>query len=213
MIQRLEPIKRNWSFKPCWISRKRNALHGMNKRRIQKQRMGIQMYEEIRKKTETHRGFFIVVFPLAIMLLYLGCGCFYDFDGVSYYIYPALINGLMILSAYLAWRSYSKENVSVRVSILLSGIAVVLPFAEEVCDWFSWDWTEKVFEFAWLLWPVLITCLSNYCIHKLSENKKYICGANLFIVLLLAVVLHWSAEETAGENAGIDLCIPVMWRL
>lgn len=45
--------------------------------------------------------------------------------------------------------------------------------------------------------------------HKLYKNKKYICGVNLFIVLLLSVLLHWFAE--GGEGATTDLCIPVMW--
>ncbi len=34
---------------------------------------------------------------------------------------------------------------------------------------------------------------------------------NLFFILLPAAVLHWFAEKTGGENAGIDLCIPVIW--
>lgn len=54
------------------------------------------MYEEKRKKAEKHRGFFLVVFPAAIMLIYLGCECFHDFSGVLYYLYPALMKGLML---------------------------------------------------------------------------------------------------------------------
>lgn len=171
----------------------------------------MQLYEEIRKIAENHRGRILVVFPAVIMLIYIGCECFHDFDGVSYYIYPALINGLMILSVYLAWHSYIRENASVIESILLSGIAVILPFAEEARDWFSWDWAEKVSEFVWLLWPALIVCLSSYCVHKLTDNRKYICGMNLFLVFLLAIFLHWFAEETAGEKAKIDLWIPAIW--
>ena len=110
--------------------------------------MKMQMHEKIREYTKNHRGLFLIVFPAAIMMIYLGCECFRDFDRVSYYIYPALINGLMILSAYLAWRSYTKENVSVIVSVLSSSIAVVLPFAEKASGWFSWNWAERVFEFA-----------------------------------------------------------------
>lgn len=167
------------------------------------------MYEEIRKKAEKHRGFFLVVFPAAIMLIYLGCECFHDFSGVLYYLYPALMKGLMILSVYLAWRCYMKEQVPVSVSILLSGLAVILPFAGEMHEWSGWDWAEKIYEFVWLLWPVIITCLSNYCTHKLYKKKKYICGMNLFIVLLLSVLLHRFAE--GGEGATTDLCILVMW--
>lgn len=157
------------------------------------------------------KGMGILFFSLAIMLLYLGCECFSGIDGVSRYFCPALIHGLMILSLYLAWRSYTEERVPVAVSLLLSGIAVMLPFAEGWQGRFGWEWVEKVFEFVWILWPIPVICLSNYCVHKLSENKRFICMVALFFILLPVAVLHWFAKTTGGEKAGIDLCIPVIW--
>lgn len=116
----------------------------------------------------------------------------------------------MIIFVYLAWKSYTKEKESVAVGILLSGIAVIASFAESC--WNGWlDWAEAMFASACFLWPVLITCLSNYCGRKATKNKKYIFYANVFIVLLLSVLLFWFAERTVGKFSYADLCLPVIW--
>lgn len=155
------------------------------------------------------RELFFMVCPVAIVLLYLGCEGAYDIGDALYYIPLAIINGLMILSAYLAWRSYTKEKVPVTAGILLSGIVVILPFAEEALIWS--DRIEMVFEFAWFLWPILITCLSSHLARKIVKNKKIVSGMNTFLVLFLAVLFHWLAESTAGENVYSDLCVPAAW--
>lgn len=156
------------------------------------------------------KGFFLLACPLAIILIYLYCECFHDLKDVLYYIYPAAARGMMILFVYLAWKSYTKEKSCVIVSILLSGIAVIVSFAESC--WSGWfDWLGVMFAFACFLWPVLITCLSNYCGRKATKNKKYIFGVNFFIVLILSVLLFWFAESAAGKFSYVDLCLPVIW--
>lgn len=167
--------------------------------------------KEIKRKGRKTKFFSLIFFLSSITLLYLGCECFFGFEDICYYIYPALINSLTILSAYLAWRSYTKEHVPVIVSILLSGIAVLLPFVGRAHDWFNWDWMENAFAFVWMLWPVPITVLSNYFVHKLSENRKYICGANFLTILFFAAGIYWFAEGAAGKKVWVDLCILAMW--
>lgn len=95
------------------------------------------------------KGFFLLACPMIIALLYLHYECFYDPKDVFYYIYPAAIHSIMILLTYLVYKSYAKEKSRVIVCILLSGIAVIVPFADRTFR--RYDWVGMMFEFAWFL--------------------------------------------------------------
>lgn len=113
-------------------------------------------------------------------------------------VYPILIHSLMILFIYFSWRMYRKENVSVFASIALSAAAVILPFFGDINGEVFWSGAERLYDFAWLSWPIWITCLSSRYGRRL---------ANILPVLFLAVLLY----VCAGGNAGSDLCVPAIW--
>lgn len=163
----------------------------------------MQMCERVRKKAEKHRGLFLIVFSLAIMLIYLGCECYNDFDGVSYYICPAFINGLMMLAVYLAWRSYMREHISVSVRILLSGIAIMLPFAVGAHGWFKWNWAEKVFEFVRMLWPVLLLfILKRIKIHIAEDKLYFVQKRSLLYFLIVLLLVYFITDNGLNFAAG-----------
>lgn len=172
--------------------------------------MQMMIYKKIRRMAESRRRVLVIVLPLIIMSVYLGCECAYGIDGASFYIYPAAINGLMIFSAYLAWRGYAKEDSPVVFSCLMLGIAVILPFSNKAGGG-SGDWAERAFEFVWVLWPVPLICLGNYCMRRITENKKIVCGADLALIFLSAMLLHALAAGKAGELPAADLLVPAIW--
>ena len=98
------------------------------------------------------KGFFLLACPMAIVLLYLYYDCFNDPKEALYYIYPAAIHSMMILFAYLSYESYAKEKSRVTVSILLSGIAVIVPFADSMFG--RYDRIGMMFESVWFLLPL-----------------------------------------------------------
>ncbi len=113
-------------------------------------------------------------------------------------VYSAFIHSLMILFIYFSCRMYRKENVSVFVSIVLSAIAVMLPFFGDINGEVFWSGAERLYEFVWLSWPIWITCLCSRYGRRLP---------NILPVLFWAALLH----VCAGGNAGSDLCVPAIW--
>lgn len=176
---------------------------------------------KIKKWPLKHREFLISAFPAAILLIYLWCCCFWASDiqdageivvGLLSYFRPAVVNSFVILFAYWAWQSYRKENVPAAISVLFAGIAVVLPFAGSVYRPEDWpDCGEKLFGFALILWPVPVTCLSDFCVGKFSKNKKIVFGINTVIVFILAAGLHLFAQGMMEEKWSRDLTVPAVW--
>lgn len=179
------------------------------------------MLEKIRKWDPKYREIFIIAFPAAIVLVYLYCGTFGTFTmdeikenlkALIFDILPEVINSLIILLSYWAWRCYKKENVPAILCILLAGIAVTLPFVEGIRQPQDWiDLAEKLFGFALILWPVLITCLSDWGVGKLVKNKKIVFGINVTIVFILAAGLHLFAGGVMEEKWSRDLAVPAVW--
>lgn len=156
------------------------------------------MFETIKKQIAKHNEFIVLAFSALIMLPYLWCGGFFAFG--------AQFNILSIMLGYFAWRGYRREKISAAVIILLSGIAVILPF------WSDWsDAAEMLFSFALILWPVPVTCLIGFCLRKFVKNDKLIFAINTVIVFLLAAGLHLSAEGMMEESWSSDLEIPALW--
>lgn len=92
------------------------------------------------------------------------------------------------------------------VIILLSGIAVILPF------WSDWsDSVEMLFGFALILWPVPVTCFMVFCLRKAVKNVKLVFAINMAVVFLLAAGLHRFAEGMMEERWCSDLEIPALW--
>lgn len=179
------------------------------------------MFANIRKWTSKHREFFVLASPVTIMLIYLCCSCFYVlgiddikeiFEGLPFYIPPAFVNSLTIFLIYWAWQSYRKENVPAVITILLAGIAMILPFSEGAFRPENWpDYGEKLFGFALILWPVLITCLSDFCMRKLFRNDKIVFGINTAVVFVLAAGFHLIVEGMMEEKWSNDLGVPAIW--
>lgn len=182
------------------------------------------MFETIRKWVSKHNSFFVLVFPAAIMLLYLWCGCYYSFgevigrsgitvDGIreifselASWLRPTVLISLTILLGYWAWLSYRRENVPAVVIILLTSLAVILPFGE---GWPSW--MERLFGFAMFLWPVPVTCLVGFCLRRLVKNEKAVFVINAALVFLLVARLHLFGEEIMDRMGSDDLMVPVLW--
>lgn len=161
----------------------------------------MQIYEKIRDKAEKYSGFFLVALPAAIMLLYLVCERIHDLDDVLYYLCPALIKSLMILLVYLAWRCYTKENVPVIVSMLLCGLAAVLPLVREK----HWQavggdyWRHVIF----LCLPVLLLFIIKMSEKYIAESKpRYMPGRSLLYFLAVLLLIYLTANTGLYYGAG-----------
>lgn len=156
------------------------------------------MFETIKQQIAKHNELIVLAFSAFIMLPYLWCSGFFAFG--------ALCNILSIMLGYFAWRGYRREKMPAAVIILLSGIAVLLPFWSDRSDFW-----EMLFGFALILWPVPVTCLMGFCLRKFLKNEKLVLVINTVTVFLLAAGLHLSAEGMMEERWSSDLEIPVLW--
>lgn len=184
------------------------------------------MFETIKKQISKHSGFLALVLPAAIVLLYLWCVCISGagaeigkdgitadgirelFENVPLYVCWAFVNSLVILLGYGAWRSYRNEEAPVSVPILLSGLAVILPFWCERSDL-----VEMLSGVVMILWPVPTVCLIGFVLRKLVRNEKAVFGINAAAVFLLAIGFHLFAESVMEESWNSDLGVPVIWLL
>lgn len=163
------------------------------------------MVRGVKEWTDRHRVALIIASLCSIIIIYLVCVGGQDWKALLYYLYPeTLIRGLMLLCAYLAWKSYINEKSSSAICILFSTATVILPFMVEN------DRYEMLFEFCWCLWPGVVIAFVNKGIRKLLQSKRLVCCADTIVIALLAAVFHCMAES-AGENNICDFCIPVMW--
>lgn len=155
------------------------------------------MVRGVEEWTDRHREALILASLCGIVIIYLGCVCGQDWHGWLYYLYPqTLIKGLMLLCAYLAWKSYHKENDLTAVWFLLSAAVVILPFAIDI------DRTEMLFEFCWCLLPILVVVLVDRGTRKSLQNRALICCADMTVIALLAALLCLMTK---------DFCIPILW--
>lgn len=149
----------------------------------------MRVYEEIREQAERRSGVLLITLPAAIMLLYLGCECLHDLNDVIYYLYPDLIKGAMILFVYLAWRCRRKENVPVIVSILLYGIAAVLPLVREK-KWFivGGEYWRGV---AFLCAPVLLLFVIKTTEKYIAESRAHYMWKRSLLYFLAVLIMHY----------------------
>lgn len=162
----------------------------------------MKIYEKIREKVEKYSGFFLIALPVAIMLLYLGCGRVHDLGDILYYLYPALIKSSMILAVYLAWRCYTKENVPVIVSILLCGFAAALPLIREK----HWQdvggdyWRCVIF----LCLPILLLFIIKLSEKYITENKsRYMLKRSLLYCLTVLLLIYLTANMGLYYEVGL----------
>ena len=184
------------------------------------------MFEAMKKQMSKHSGFLVLALPAAIVLLYLWCVCISGagaeigkdgitadgirefFENVPFYVGWAFVNSLVILLGYGAWRSYRNEEVPVSVPILLSGLAVILPFWCERSDL-----VEMLSGFVMILWPVPTVCLIGFGLRKMVRNEKVVFGISAAAVFLLAVRFHMFAGSIMKESWNSDLGVPAIWLL
>lgn len=150
----------------------------------------MRVYEKIREQAERYSSVLLIALPAAIMLLYLGCWHYRDLGDVINYFSPALIKSAMILSLYLAWRCYRKENVPVIVSILLCGIAAALPLVREK------HWVGVGGEYwcgvAFLCAPVILLFVIRTAEKYIAENRAYyIWKRSLLYFLTVLIMLYF----------------------
>lgn len=144
-----------------------------------------------------HAQALIITFSCSIIITYLGCVCGWDWNGLLYFLYPeTLIKALMLLCAYLAWKSYRKENTATAICILFSTATVILPVALEN------DRYEMLLEFCWCLLPVLVVVPVNKGVRKFLRNRKAVCCIDMTVIVLLAALLFLMTK---------DFYIPVLW--
>jgi len=163
------------------------------------------MLEKVKNRADRCGEALIIVFLIIIMIIYLCCVCGWDREEILYYIYPEMvIKGLMLVCAYLAWKSYKNKTSPAYVCILFSTVAVILPFVTD------YNRNEMLLEFCWCLWPAPVVYFADREIQKLSKNKTLVCFINTSIIALLSAAFHRLAKISAG-NGKIDFCIPVLW--
>lgn len=155
------------------------------------------MIRGVKEWTDRHKEALMLASLCGIVIIYLGCVCGQDWGEWLYYLYPeTLIKGLMLLCAYLAWKSYHKENALTVAWFLLSAAVVILPFAVDI------DRTEMLFEFCWCLLPILVVVPVDRGTRKFLQNRALICCVDMTVIVLLAALLCLMTK---------DFCIPVLW--
>lgn len=157
----------------------------------------MNMVRGVKEWTDRHRDAIMLASLCGIVIIYLGCVWGQDWEKLLYYLYPeTLIKGLMLICAYLAWKSYHKENALTAVWFLLSAAVITLPFAVDI------DRIEMLFEFCWCLLPILVVVLVDRGTRKFLQNRALIFCADMTVIVLFAALLCLMTK---------DFCIPILW--